>query len=108
MTETPCGFLATHQWVGERESEGHNTGQFPGDGHEKVVCRSRLCALTCGARVRIGPWHRSDDVALLGPTRSSRIEFARRIPTYVRTNDLGERQVGGPGRGINRALVLIT
>jgi hypothetical protein len=44
-----------------------NTDQFPGDGHEKIldVCRSRLCALTCSARVRVRPWHRSDDVALL-------------------------------------------
>jgi len=55
----------------ERKSEGHNTDQFPGDGHDKVldVCRALLRALTCSPRVRARPWHCGDDVTLLGGLR---------------------------------------
>jgi hypothetical protein len=60
----------------ERKSEGHNTDQFPGDGHEKIldVRRTGLCALNCRPWVRPRPWRRSDDVALLGPRLGDRRE----------------------------------
>jgi hypothetical protein len=49
VTEALSQFPAIRQaLMEERKSEGHNTDQFPGDGHEKVldVCRTGLCAFT--------------------------------------------------------------
>ena len=83
------------QWVGKRESEGQNTDQFPGDGHEKIldVCRGRLRALTCGAWVRARREHCGDDVALLGALRIvSRISLS--------LGDCHEKDSPNSGRGL--------
>ena len=75
ITEALSQFLATPRvLMEERKSEGHSTDQFPGDGHEKILDRTGLCALTRRPWVRSRPWRRSDDVALLGPRLGDRHE----------------------------------
>jgi hypothetical protein len=78
ITETRSWFLANQDVpIGStRKSEGHNTDQLPGDGHEVLdVYRSRLFALACRPWLRARRWHCSDDAAVLGALR-----FVRRSP----------------------------